>query len=58
MIKKELGVISIIVGLVCLFIAGGLVDGTGTMAQLNIVLLLSATNIILGLIALKSGGVI
>lgn len=58
MIKKELGVISIIVGLVCLFIAGGLVDGTGTMVQLNIVLLLSATNIILGLIALKSGGVI
>ena len=57
-IKKLIGIIALIMGISLLLIAGGLVDGTGTLKQIGCILILAVLNTAGGLLALRLEGAI
>ena len=57
-IKTLIGIIALILGISLLLIAGGLVDGTGTLKQIGCILALAILNTAEGLLALRLAGAI
>lgn len=55
-IKTLIGIIALILGTSLLLIAGGLVDGTGTLKQIDCILMLAILNTAGGLFALRLEG--